>query len=256
MITSLGVVVNRARLRGLAQSFSRFVVPVTLHAVHASYSLCLVVPSTRRFVVPALTSCAGFAVRSLPVLNLRLLTTPALSPLVSRFHCPASFRSSSVVRFQQPIDFDGEPTLFHFSLLRNIGKGEHAPDLPATFIDDRSRQAPSARYASCDTRRRRKRTPSSTSTRNGQTSIYSSICIVTDPSLGQMRQDEGRTQHHPGATFTRGDRPPVHRQPEVRLALEPSSWSIAPRSCVPAIPRNLDPSSCSARRSTSQLPRK
>lgn len=102
----------------------------------------------------------------------------------------------------QPIDFDGEVNLFHFVLLRSVGKGAFGKvsDLNSrpSVRTDASRPGPSS-TAQADTR---------------------TLCPQVHKQ-GKMCEDEGSRQHHPGT-------------PPPRRGLCPSSTSM---HCIP--PLNL-----------------
>jgi len=81
----------------------------------------------------------------------------------------------------QPIDFDGEVTLFHFRLLKVVGKGAFGKVCPIVFSPDRSSSPTMA--------------PGS----NGSAQTDPGNVCAQVHQQNEGCKNEGGGQHHPGA---------------------------------------------------------
>ena len=99
----------------------------------------------------------------------------------------------------QPIDFDGEVTLFHFRLLKVVGKGAFGKVCPTLSLD----RPPSPRMSPGP---------------NGSTQTDPGNVRAQVYQQNEGREDEGGGQYHPGAEASREGRPQApHHSPPTEL---------------------------------------
>lgn len=88
----------------------------------------------------------------------------------------------------QPIDFDGEVTLFHFRLLKVVGKGAFGKVCPVLLFADRTRPHKSSLIFPGP---------------DGSTQANPGNLCAQIHQQNQGREDEGSRKHHPGTEASR-----------------------------------------------------